>query len=87
MILGSVRAESMAASRVEQALSEVASSLGSIMLPRQGPQQTWMLQTQIWLHLGRSYLFASKTLLPIPLHNLEISINMNKSCGLEFTVL
>ncbi len=50
--VGSVRAESIAASRVEHALSEVVSSMNSDYTPKQGPNQTWTLQAQIWLHLG-----------------------------------
>ncbi|XP_074657052.1 tetratricopeptide repeat protein 7B-like isoform X2 [Tubulanus polymorphus] len=53
---GSVRAESIAASRVEQALSEVASSMNNSIQPRQGPSQAWSLQAQIWLHLAELYL-------------------------------
>lgn len=52
-VSGSVRAESVAASRVEQTLSEVASSAGSILHSRPGCQETWLLQAQIWLHLGK----------------------------------
>ena len=53
---GSVRAPStMARSRVEQALSEVASSLTSSQ-PRSGPQQVWTLQIQIWLLSAELYL-------------------------------
>ncbi|XP_043238753.1 tetratricopeptide repeat protein 7B-like [Amphibalanus amphitrite] len=53
---GSVRAPStMAPSRVEQALSEVASSLNSSQ-PRSGPQQVWTLQIQIWLLSAELYL-------------------------------
>lgn len=51
----SLRANSIAASRVEQALSEVASSLSSFQ-PKPGPQQAWLLQIQIWLLLARLYL-------------------------------
>jgi hypothetical protein len=49
---GSVRAESIAASRMERALSEVASSVNSFT-PRPGSQQSWLLQAQIWLQLGQ----------------------------------
>ena len=50
---GSVRVESVAASRLEHALSEVASSMGSVYQARGGGrQQTWTLQMQIWLLLG-----------------------------------
>lgn len=57
---GSVRAESVAASRVEQTLSEVASSAGSILHSRPGCQETWLLQAQIWLHLAELYLSLDK---------------------------
>ncbi|RMB98819.1 hypothetical protein DUI87_25038 [Hirundo rustica rustica] len=49
---GSVHATSIAASRVEQALSEVASSLQS-SAPKQGPLHPWMTLAQIWLHAAR----------------------------------
>lgn len=45
----------MAASRVEQALSEVASSLSSFT-PKPGPQRAWLLQLQVWLLLTEVYL-------------------------------
>ncbi|XP_068086274.1 tetratricopeptide repeat protein 7B isoform X4 [Anabrus simplex] len=51
----SLHAHSLAASRVEQALSEVASSLSSFT-PRPGPQRAWLLQLQIWLLLAEVYL-------------------------------
>lgn len=51
----SLHAHSLAASRVEQALSEVASSLSSFT-PRPGPQRAWILQLQIWLLLSEIYL-------------------------------
>lgn len=51
----SLHAHSLAASRVEQALSEVASSLSSFT-PRPGPQRAWLLQLQIWLLLAEIYL-------------------------------
>ncbi|XP_033733793.1 tetratricopeptide repeat protein 7B-like [Pecten maximus] len=57
---GSLRAESIAASRVEQTMSEVASSLNSTFQPRPGSQQTWLLQAQIWLHLAELYLTLDK---------------------------
>ncbi|XP_067681303.1 tetratricopeptide repeat protein 7B-like [Haliotis asinina] len=57
---GSIRAESVAASRVERALSEVASSMNSSFQPRPGSQQSWMLQAQIWLHLAELYLSLDK---------------------------
>ena len=48
-----MRADSIAASRLEQTLSEVASSLGSGgVQPRLVAQPTWALHTQIWLQLG-----------------------------------
>lgn len=53
--LVSVHAESVAASRVEAALSEVASSLSSYH-PKKGPQQAWLLQIQIWLLTAHLYL-------------------------------
>lgn len=45
----------MAASRIDQALSEVASSLSSFN-PRPGPQGAWMIQLKIWLLLADVYL-------------------------------
>lgn len=51
----SLHAHSLAASRVEQALSEVASSLSSFT-PRPGPQRAWLLQLQVWLLLSEVYL-------------------------------
>lgn len=51
----SVHAASLAASRVEQALSEAASSLSSFS-PRPGPQGAWMIQLKIWLLLADVYL-------------------------------
>ncbi|XP_060685448.1 tetratricopeptide repeat protein 7B isoform X2 [Hemiscyllium ocellatum] len=56
---GSVHATSIAASRVEQALSEVASSLQSSM-PRQGPMHPWMTLAQIWLHAAEVYIGMGK---------------------------
>ena len=50
-LAGSVRAESVAASRMERALSEVASSLNG-HVSRHGSQQSWLIQAQIWLQLG-----------------------------------
>ncbi|XP_078001165.1 tetratricopeptide repeat protein 7B-like isoform X2 [Glandiceps talaboti] len=50
---------SLAASRVEQALSEVASSIISYS-PRQGPQQAWLTQAQIWLSIAEIYLSMNK---------------------------
>ncbi|KAJ8411764.1 hypothetical protein AAFF_G00154020 [Aldrovandia affinis] len=56
---GSVHATSMAASRVEQALSEVASSLQS-SAPKQGPLHPWMTLAQIWLHAAEVYIGMGK---------------------------
>lgn len=55
IFLFSVHAASLAASRVEQALSEAASSLSSFS-PRPGPQGAWMIQLKIWLLLADVYL-------------------------------
>ncbi|XP_068194430.1 tetratricopeptide repeat protein 7B isoform X2 [Antennarius striatus] len=55
----SVHATSIAASRVEQALSEVASSLQS-SAPKQGPLHPWMTLAQIWLHAAEVYTGMSK---------------------------
>lgn len=51
----SLHAQSIVASRVEHALSEVASSLSSFT-PRPGPQRAWLLQVQIWLLLAEIYI-------------------------------
>ncbi|CAF91542.1 unnamed protein product [Tetraodon nigroviridis] len=56
---GSVHATSIAASRVEQALSEVASSLQS-SAPKQGPLHPWMTLAQIWLHAAEVYISMAK---------------------------
>lgn len=56
---GSVQATSIAASRVEQALSEVASSLQS-SAPKQGPLHPWMTLAQIWLHAAEVYIGMGK---------------------------
>lgn len=50
-----MHAQSLAASRIEQALSEVASSLSSFT-PKPGPQRAWLLQLQIWLLLTEVFL-------------------------------
>ncbi|XP_058843714.1 tetratricopeptide repeat protein 7B isoform X2 [Acipenser ruthenus] len=55
----SVHATSIAASRVEQALSEVASSLQS-SAPKQGPLHPWMTLAQIWLHAAEVYTGIGK---------------------------
>ncbi|XP_059622260.1 tetratricopeptide repeat protein 7B [Phlebotomus argentipes] len=51
----SVHAASISASRIEQALSEAASSLSSFS-PRQGPQKALVLQIRIWLLMSDVYL-------------------------------
>ncbi|XP_066581343.1 tetratricopeptide repeat protein 7B [Prorops nasuta] len=51
----SLHAQSLAASRVEQALSEVASSLSSFT-PKPGPPRVWLLQLQVWLLLTEVFL-------------------------------
>ncbi|XP_043999162.1 tetratricopeptide repeat protein 7B isoform X1 [Gambusia affinis] len=56
---GSVHATSIAASRVEQALSEVASSLQS-SAPKHGPPHPWLTLAQIWLHAAEVYIGMSK---------------------------
>ncbi|OCT65082.1 tetratricopeptide repeat protein 7B isoform X1 [Xenopus laevis] len=56
---GSVHATSIAASRVEQALSEFASSLQS-SAPKQGPLHPWMTLAQIWLHAAEVYIGIGK---------------------------
>ncbi|XP_055879022.1 tetratricopeptide repeat protein 7B-like isoform X1 [Biomphalaria glabrata] len=53
---GSIRAESYAASRMEKALSDLASSMNSSFQPRAGPQRSWVIQAQIWLNLAELYL-------------------------------
>lgn len=58
---GSTKAESVAASRLEHALSEVASSINSGFQPRGENQQAWTLQAQIWLLLAELYLKMDKT--------------------------
>ncbi|XP_026189213.1 tetratricopeptide repeat protein 7B isoform X2 [Mastacembelus armatus] len=55
----SVHATSIAASRVEQALSEVASSLQS-SAPKHGPMHPWLTLAQIWLHAAEVYISMSK---------------------------
>ncbi|XP_044127140.1 tetratricopeptide repeat protein 7B isoform X1 [Bufo gargarizans] len=57
--LCSVHATSIAASRVEQALSEMASSLQS-STPKQGPLHPWMTLAQIWLHAAEVYIGIGK---------------------------
>ncbi|KAF7989409.1 hypothetical protein HCN44_008083 [Aphidius gifuensis] len=55
----SLHAPSLAASRIEQALSEVASSLSSFT-PKPGPQRAWILQLQIWLLLTEVFLVIDR---------------------------
>lgn len=55
----SQHAQSLAASRVEQALSEVASSISSFT-PKPGPQRAWLLQLQIWLLLTEVFLILDQ---------------------------
>ncbi|XP_075700479.1 tetratricopeptide repeat protein 7B isoform X1 [Rhinoderma darwinii] len=55
----SIHATSIAASRVEQALSEMASSLQS-SAPKQGPLHPWMTLAQIWLHAAEVYIGIGK---------------------------
>uniref|UniRef100_A0A8C5GNR0 Tetratricopeptide repeat protein 7 N-terminal domain-containing protein n=1 Tax=Gouania willdenowi TaxID=441366 RepID=A0A8C5GNR0_GOUWI len=55
----SLHATSIAASRVEQALSEVASSLQS-SAPKHGPLHPWLTLAQIWLHAAEVYIGMSK---------------------------
>ncbi|XP_065797271.1 tetratricopeptide repeat protein 7B isoform X1 [Muntiacus reevesi] len=57
--VSSIHATSVAASRVEQALSEVASSLQS-SAPKQGPLHPWMTLAQIWLHAAEVYVGIGK---------------------------
>ncbi|XP_078007559.1 tetratricopeptide repeat protein 7B isoform X6 [Phascolarctos cinereus] len=57
--VSSIHATSIAASRVEQALSEVASSLQS-SAPKQGPLHPWMTLAQIWLHAAEVYIGIGK---------------------------
>ncbi|XP_023484040.1 tetratricopeptide repeat protein 7B isoform X5 [Equus asinus] len=57
--VSSIHATSVAASRVEQALSEVASSLQS-SAPKQGPLHPWMTLAQIWLHAAEVYIGIGK---------------------------
>lgn len=59
ILIGSLHAQSLAASRVEQALSEVASSISSFT-PKPGPQRAWLLQLQIWLLLTEVFLILDQ---------------------------
>lgn len=51
----SMHTHSVAASKVEQALSEVASTISSAV-PKPGLQKAWMLQLHIWVLLSEIYL-------------------------------
>uniref|UniRef100_U5EXH9 Putative calmodulin-binding protein n=1 Tax=Corethrella appendiculata TaxID=1370023 RepID=U5EXH9_9DIPT len=51
----SIHAASLAASRIEHALSEAASSISSFN-PKPGPQKAWLMQFKIWLLLADVYL-------------------------------
>lgn len=51
----SLQLHNTAVSRIEQALSEVASSMSSFN-PKPGPQRTWMLQVEVWLLLAEIYM-------------------------------
>ncbi|XP_033637024.1 tetratricopeptide repeat protein 7B-like isoform X1 [Asterias rubens] len=65
---------SIAASRVEHALSEIASSEGS-SIPKHGrSQQIWMMQAQIWMEIAEFYLSLDKS-------------NEAKNCIQEATLL
>ncbi|XP_034940307.1 tetratricopeptide repeat protein 7B [Chelonus insularis] len=55
----SLHAQSLAASRIENALSEVASSISSFT-PKPGPQRAWVLQLEIWLLLTEVFLMLDK---------------------------
>lgn len=55
----------MAASRVEHALSEAASSLSSF-IPRPGPPNAWMIQLKIWLLLADIFIASD---LPLEAEN------------------
>lgn len=50
----------MIAAKVEQALSDIASSISSFA-PRPGPAKAWTLQLQIWLLLAEIYLSLDQT--------------------------
>ncbi|XP_072032563.1 tetratricopeptide repeat protein 7B-like isoform X3 [Amphiura filiformis] len=51
---------SLAASRVEQALSEVGASSTESTIPRQGSQFVWNIQARIWLTIAELYLLLDK---------------------------
>lgn len=54
-IADSLHTQSIAASKVERAMSEVASSLSSF-IPKPGPQKAWIIQLQMWLLLTEVFL-------------------------------
>lgn len=56
----SLQLHNTAVTRIEQALSEVASSMSSFN-PKPGPQRTWMLQVEVWLLLAEIYLNLDQT--------------------------
>lgn len=86
---GSVHATSIAASRVEQALSEVASSLQS-SAPKHGPLHPWMTLAQIWLHAGLlPHIFSFIEAESVVLHQkllLEVNDEPNIKILLMFLV-
>lgn len=51
IVVCTVTCDSVAVNKIENTLSEVASSMGS-MAVRTGPNNEWGMQTQVWLHLG-----------------------------------
>jgi len=55
----SIYAQSVAAARAEQALSDVTSSMSS-NLPRPGPSRAWHVQLKIWLLTGELYVRLGK---------------------------
>lgn len=57
--VGSIYAQSVAAARAEQALSDVTSSMSS-NLPRPGPNRAWHVQLKIWLLTGELYVRLGK---------------------------
>lgn len=50
--IGSQRASSLAASRLEQAMSEITMQDSAM---KQGPMQLWTALEQIWLQAGKSW--------------------------------
>lgn len=57
----SLHTHSLAVSKVEQALSEVASSLSSFM-PKPGPHKLWLIQMQAWILLAEVFLALEQTM-------------------------